>query len=288
MTYGVSRQAEVSARDVRARRRWGRPTPACSGDAVLGTDRARPSPAHHNVLNSLAAVAVGLDLGVPFAAVKEGLAVVHRRRPPLPAPRRGGRRHRDRRLRPPPDGDPRHPRDPARPRGHAPHRRPVPAPPLHAHPAPVGRLLPRLPPGRPRRARRHLPRGRGADRGRSAPRPWPMRSAAGGIGRSCTAGTCARPSSTCWGRSVRATSSSPWARAACGRRATSCSGGAPRPAPRAEARRERAPRPARPAPTAAAGAAGRRAPAGRKRRSAFPSPRAPHAGPPPARAGPTA
>jgi UDP-N-acetylmuramate--alanine ligase len=31
-------------------------------------------PGHHNVLNSLAAVAVGLDLGVPFAAVQEGLA----------------------------------------------------------------------------------------------------------------------------------------------------------------------------------------------------------------------
>jgi len=31
-------------------------------------------PGAHNVLNSLAAVAVGIDLGVPFAAIQEGLA----------------------------------------------------------------------------------------------------------------------------------------------------------------------------------------------------------------------
>ncbi len=164
VTYGVSRQAEVTARDV-VLGPMGSTYTACSGDAVLGTIEL-PVPGHHNVLNSLAAVAVGLDLGVSFAAVKEGLAVVHRRGPPLPAPRRGRRRHRDRRLRPPPDGDPRHPRDPARPRGHPPHRRPVPAPPLHPHPAPVGRLLPRLPPGRPRRASStSTPRGRSRSQG---------------------------------------------------------------------------------------------------------------------------
>jgi UDP-N-acetylmuramate--alanine ligase len=72
VTYGVSRQAEVSARDV-VLGPMGSTYTACSGNAVLGSIEL-PVPGHHNVLNSLAAVAVGLDLGVPFAAVKEGLA----------------------------------------------------------------------------------------------------------------------------------------------------------------------------------------------------------------------
>jgi len=72
VTYGVSRQAEVAARDV-VLGPMGSTYTACSGDAALGTI-GLAVPGHHNVLNSLAAVAVGLDLGVPFAAVKEGLA----------------------------------------------------------------------------------------------------------------------------------------------------------------------------------------------------------------------
>ena len=56
--------------------------------------------------------------------------VLHRRRPPLPGAGRGGRRDRDRRLRPPPHRDPGHARDAAH-RGRAPpHGRPLPAPPL--------------------------------------------------------------------------------------------------------------------------------------------------------------
>ena len=72
VTYGVSRQAEVAARDV-VLGPMGSTYTACSGDAALGTIELAV-PGHHNVLNSLAAVAVGLDLGVPFAAVQEGLA----------------------------------------------------------------------------------------------------------------------------------------------------------------------------------------------------------------------
>ena len=72
VTYGVSRHAEVNARDV-VLGPMGSTYTACSGDTVLGTIELAV-PGHHNVLNSLAAVAVGLDLGVPFAAVKEGLA----------------------------------------------------------------------------------------------------------------------------------------------------------------------------------------------------------------------
>ena len=72
VSYGVSRQAEVSARDV-VLGPMGSSYTAASGSTTLGRiDLAVPG--HHNVLNSLAAVAVGLDLGVPFPAVQEGLA----------------------------------------------------------------------------------------------------------------------------------------------------------------------------------------------------------------------
>jgi UDP-N-acetylmuramate--alanine ligase len=72
VTYGITRQAEVSARDV-ALGPMGSTYTACSGETSLGTI-ALAVPGAHNVMNSLAAVAVGLDLGVAFAAVKEGLA----------------------------------------------------------------------------------------------------------------------------------------------------------------------------------------------------------------------
>ena len=93
VTYGLSPQAHVSARDLEcgptgldlhrdraAEHRWGR--------------IELQVPGAHNVVNSLAAVAVGLDLGVPFDAVTRGPRVLHRRGPPLPGARRGGRRAR--------------------------------------------------------------------------------------------------------------------------------------------------------------------------------------------------
>src|SRR5688572_2349613 len=73
VTYGLSRQAEVQARDV-GLGPMGSAYTAASGDAVLGRIELKV-PGAHNVLNSLAAVAVGLDLGVPFEAVQEGLAL---------------------------------------------------------------------------------------------------------------------------------------------------------------------------------------------------------------------
>ena len=72
VTYGISPQAHVSARDLVVGR-LGSSYTATRGGEVLGTIEIRV-PGHHNVLNSLAAVAVGLDLGIPFAAVAEGLA----------------------------------------------------------------------------------------------------------------------------------------------------------------------------------------------------------------------
>jgi UDP-N-acetylmuramate--alanine ligase len=71
VTYGMSRQAEVHAHEV-ALGPMGSTYVATSGDAVLGRIELKV-PGHHNVLNSLAAVAVGLDLGVSFDAVAEGL-----------------------------------------------------------------------------------------------------------------------------------------------------------------------------------------------------------------------
>lgn len=71
ISYGISTQAHVSARDVKI-------GPASSSYvAVLGGEAlgelTLAVPGAHNVLNSLAALAVGLDLGIPFAAVKDGL-----------------------------------------------------------------------------------------------------------------------------------------------------------------------------------------------------------------------
>ncbi len=72
VTYGLSPQAEVSARDVRLK-----PT----GSTYLATAREESLgeievavPGAHNVLNSLAAVSVGLELAVPFESIRQGLA----------------------------------------------------------------------------------------------------------------------------------------------------------------------------------------------------------------------
>jgi UDP-N-acetylmuramate--alanine ligase len=71
LTYGLSPQAHVSARDVRLGAESS--TYEVTLDAApLGPVRLAV-PGAHNVVNSLAAVAVGLDLGVPFEKVKEGI-----------------------------------------------------------------------------------------------------------------------------------------------------------------------------------------------------------------------
>ncbi len=71
VTYGFSPQATVSARDVVVGPTASTFTPLAAGTA-LGSIRLGV-PGAHNVLNALAAVAVGLDLGVPFAAIEAGL-----------------------------------------------------------------------------------------------------------------------------------------------------------------------------------------------------------------------
>ena len=72
VTYGLSPQAQVSAREVKLKP-MGSTYVAASGDQALG-EVELSVPGAHNVLNSLAALAVGLELAVPFEKVLEALA----------------------------------------------------------------------------------------------------------------------------------------------------------------------------------------------------------------------
>jgi UDP-N-acetylmuramate--alanine ligase len=72
VTYGLAPHASVSARDLELR---------ATGSSYTATHGGRPLgpisvavPGAHNVTNSLAAVAVGLDLELPFEAIQQGLA----------------------------------------------------------------------------------------------------------------------------------------------------------------------------------------------------------------------
>jgi UDP-N-acetylmuramate--alanine ligase len=71
VTYGLSPQASVSARDVRLEA-TGSSYTASAGGQSLGTV-SLAVPGAHNVVNSLAALAVGLDLGVSFDSARDGL-----------------------------------------------------------------------------------------------------------------------------------------------------------------------------------------------------------------------
>jgi UDP-N-acetylmuramate--alanine ligase len=71
ITYGLSPQAEVSARDVQLSPAGAQYTVTIKG-SELGRIEMRV-PGTHNVLNSLAAVAVGQDLGVSFESIRVGL-----------------------------------------------------------------------------------------------------------------------------------------------------------------------------------------------------------------------
>jgi UDP-N-acetylmuramate--alanine ligase len=71
-TYGLSRQAQVSARDVRLAPEGSAYVAVASGKTLGEIELAVPGA--HNVLNSLAAVAVGLELAVPFESIRQGLS----------------------------------------------------------------------------------------------------------------------------------------------------------------------------------------------------------------------
>src|SRR5712691_11610977 len=72
VTYGLSPQAHVSARDVRLGPLGSTYTATAGGQTLGEVELAVPGA--HNVLNSLAAVAVGLELAVTFEAIRQGLA----------------------------------------------------------------------------------------------------------------------------------------------------------------------------------------------------------------------
>ena len=72
ITYGQTAEADVSAADVEIESSGSRYHVVVDGE-TLGTIRI-PVPGRHAVLNSLAAVAVGLELDVPFRTIARGLA----------------------------------------------------------------------------------------------------------------------------------------------------------------------------------------------------------------------
>lgn len=72
ITYGTTRQAEVRADDIEHIGLTSRYTAVFRGKE-LGVIEVN-APGHYNAMNSLAAVAVGLELDIPFAKIQAGIA----------------------------------------------------------------------------------------------------------------------------------------------------------------------------------------------------------------------
>jgi UDP-N-acetylmuramate--alanine ligase len=72
LTYGLSGQAEISARNLQCGD-WGYSFELCRSGQALGRVNMN-IPGRHNVLNSLAAAAVGLEMGLDLEVVFAGLA----------------------------------------------------------------------------------------------------------------------------------------------------------------------------------------------------------------------
>jgi UDP-N-acetylmuramate--alanine ligase len=72
MTYGLSAQADVSAHGIRYNNKFGSTFSVWRGADVIG-EVSLQVPGVHNVYNSLAAIAVGFELDVPFAKIAEAL-----------------------------------------------------------------------------------------------------------------------------------------------------------------------------------------------------------------------
>ncbi len=81
VTYGLSPQADLMAQDIEATPEGCRFQVIAAGEGLLGTIEV-PMPGHHNVCNTLAAVAVGRAVGLRFEQIAEALKTfggVHRR-----------------------------------------------------------------------------------------------------------------------------------------------------------------------------------------------------------------
>ena len=177
VTYGLTRDdVDVTRGRCRARGIWqhlhGRAPPAPRRGRRAARTLRLQVPGRHSVQNALAAVAVGLELDVPFADDRRRARRVPGRRAPLPALRRGQRHSRDRRLWPSPDGDCGGAGGRAR-RASGPRRRRVSAASLHAHPRSDARVRPRARRRRRSGADRHL-------RGERRPDPGDHGRSAGG------------------------------------------------------------------------------------------------------------
>src|SRR5262252_6581926 len=72
-TYGMSAQADISAHDIQYDHSFGSTFTVLSGVDVLGRATLKV-PGKHNVYNSLAAIAVGLELDVPFDTIARALS----------------------------------------------------------------------------------------------------------------------------------------------------------------------------------------------------------------------
>src|SRR5437870_324936 len=72
VTYGLSAQADVSAHEIAYDQSFGSSFSVWRGMEVLGSVSLRV-PGKHNVYNSLAAIAVGLELDVPFEKIAQAL-----------------------------------------------------------------------------------------------------------------------------------------------------------------------------------------------------------------------
>jgi UDP-N-acetylmuramate--alanine ligase len=73
VTYGLSAQADISAHDINYDHSFGSSFSVLRGVDVLGKVTLRV-PGKHNVYNSLAAIAVGLELDVPFDTIAHALS----------------------------------------------------------------------------------------------------------------------------------------------------------------------------------------------------------------------
>ncbi len=81
ITYGLSAQADIAAREVRYDRQFGSTFQVRRMGETIG-EVSLHVPGLHNIYNALAAVAIGLELEVPFETIAGGLsefAGVHRR-----------------------------------------------------------------------------------------------------------------------------------------------------------------------------------------------------------------
>ncbi len=73
VTFGLSAQADISAKDIRYNDTFGSTFTVSKGDKTLG-EIELPVPGKHNVYNALAATAVALEMDIPFEKVAEAFA----------------------------------------------------------------------------------------------------------------------------------------------------------------------------------------------------------------------